>query len=303
MKTRSKLLAGCALSLAVVLGSAAPFSFAAHRLPATPRAKRFWTLTRVRAALSYPASFGSRPSPHRDSRSPSLFVSGGAARASSLRVADATTPEDRAFGRIFGVDPFFGPYSCSGTSLATPSGSVVLTAGHCVVEDHRWGSHLVFIPAFDHGARPFGTFTAEAVYTPPQWRHWQNPDFDVAALRVRPNPTGTLSETVGAREYETGRSRHSAFQLFGYPAAALDGQELRSCVNKGLGSDPQTWGFAGPPTVPVICDMATGSSGGAWIADGSYIDGVTSYSYRKHFGFLYSPYFGDAIGSFLGHLP
>ena len=303
MGTRSRLSAVCALSLVLVLGATAPSSLAAHRLSVGPRARGFWTTARIQAALSHPADLGGRSASRLDQNSPSFFVSGGRARASSLRVADASTPEDRTFGRIFGIDPRFGPYSCSGTSLATPSGSIVLTAGHCVVEDHRWGRHLVFVPAFDHGARPFGTFAAEALYTTPQWRHGQNPDFDVAALRVSPNATGTLSETVGAREYETGRSRYSPFQVFGYPAAALEGQELRSCSSGGLGSDPETFGLAGPPTVPVVCDMAPGSSGGAWIADGGFIDGVTSYSYVHRFGRLYSPYFGAAVGSFLAHLP
>jgi hypothetical protein len=303
MEMRSRLFVVFALSLMLVLGAAAPLSIAAHRLSAGPRARGFWTTTRVQAALSHPARPRSRPASRLESRSPSFFVSPGQAQASSLRVADASTPEDRTFGRIFGVDPRFGPYSCSGTSLATPSGSIVLTAGHCIVEGHRWGRHLIFIPAFDHGTRPFGTFAAEAVYTTPQWRRGQNPDFDLAALRVSPNPTGTLSETVGAREYETGRSRYSPFQVFGYPTAALEGQELPSCSSGGLGSDPETFGLAGPPTVPVVCDMAPGSSGGAWIADGGYIDGVTSYSYAHHFGRLYSPYFGAAVGSFLAHLP
>ena len=69
------------------------------------------------------------------------------------------------------------------------------------------------------------------------------------------------------------------FQIFGYPAAALAGEELRSCLAKGLGSDILTYRFAGPPTVPSACDMAGGSSGGAWIVGGEYIDGVTSYGY------------------------
>ncbi len=49
--------------------------------------------------------------------------------------------------------------------------------------------------------------------------------------------------------------------------------------------------------------MAGGSSGGAWIVDGHYVDGVTSYGYRRQHGRLYSPYFGAAVGSFLRGLP
>jgi V8-like Glu-specific endopeptidase len=225
------------------------------------------------------------------------------AGTSSLRVAEATGAETRTNGKIFAVDPVDGPYSCSGTVLNTPSRSVVLTAGHCVLEGGRWGRDIVFVPAYDHGERPFGGFTASGVYTMAQWRDSENPDYDVAAIRVHPNRLGTLGEAVGGRDWTTDRSRFATFQIFGYPAGALEGESLRSCETKGLGSDEFTNLFEGPPTIPGHCDMAGGSSGGAWIVPGGLVDGVTSYGYTHHLGRLYSPYFGPALGAFLASLP
>jgi len=85
-------------------------------------------------------------------------VSPLAAAASSIRVAGFSGEGLRTNGRIFGFDPHEGAYSCSGTALSTPSRSIVLTAGHCVREAGSTGRNLVFIPAYDHGRRPFGTF-------------------------------------------------------------------------------------------------------------------------------------------------
>jgi len=277
-----------ALTPATAAAAAAPlsatFGIAAHRLSPPPGAARFWTPARVRRALG-PAGTAP-PGP----------------RLLSLRVLEPTSPENRVNGRIFGVDPVEGPYSCSGTSLATPSGSVVLTAGHCVYEVGRWGRDLVFVPAYDHGRRPFGTFVATAVFATPQWQALENSDFDIAALRVRANATGTLARTVGARGWTTGRSRYGALQIFGYPAAALGGEELRSCVGRGLGGDRRSDAETGPPTMPAACNMAGGASGGAWLSDG-LIDGVTSYGYPSQPDRLYSPYFGPGIGNFLAQLP
>jgi V8-like Glu-specific endopeptidase len=226
------------------------------------------------------------------------------AGASSIRVGDFSGAGTRTNGRILGFDPVEGDYSCSGTALATPSRSIVLTAGHCVQERGSIGRELTFIPAYDHGERPFGSFQVEVAYMMPQWHRSENPDFDVAALRVAPNETGALlTDVVGGRGYVTKRSRHINFQIYGYPAAALQGEELRSCLAKGLGSDVLTFQFAGPPTVPSSCDMAGGSSGGAWIVGGEYIDGVTSYGYTGFGNKVYSPYFGPAIGNFLAKLP
>ncbi|HEX7058511.1 MAG TPA: trypsin-like serine protease [Solirubrobacterales bacterium] len=225
------------------------------------------------------------------------------AGASSLKVADVTALGTRTNGRIFATDANGTPYTCSGTSLNRPSGSIVLTAGHCVVEDGVWGKSLSFVPAFDHDRRPFGTFTAIATYVMPQWQHSQNDDFDVAALKVAPNRLGRLADVVGARGFITGHSRFSPFQIFGYPAAALEGQELRSCLAQGLGSDLLTNLLPGPPTLPAACNMAGGASGGAWLLGDKYIAGVTSYSYPATRNRLFSPYFGPTVGAFLRSLP
>jgi V8-like Glu-specific endopeptidase len=254
----------------------------------------FWLL--LLAAL--PALAQARPI-----RVVTLHGAAHGASASSTRVADFSGEGERTNGRIFGFDPREGAYSCSGTALNTPSRSIVLTAGHCVLEDGSVGKNLVFVPAYDHGQRPFGTFDVQIAYLMSQWRHGENPDFDVAALRVGPNQFGDLTDVVGGRGFVTGRSRIGLFQIYGYPAAALKGEELRSCRARGLGSDILTFPYLGPPTIPGSCDMAGGSSGGAWIVDGQYVDGVTSYGYSASPDRLYSPYFGIAVGNFLAELP
>lgn len=262
------------------------------------------------AATAAPVVHTLRTSPGADGplrvygRAPARRLGGApAAGASSVRVLNSAEDGARTNGRIFGLDPVTGPYSCSGTALNTPSHSIVLTAGHCAIEKGVEGKRLSFVPAYDHGDRPFGTFEAQSIYVMPQWRRRENPDFDVAALRVKPNELGALTDVVGARGYATGKSRRGAFQIFGYPAARAEGEELRSCRAHGLGLDPLTDRFSGPPTMPASCDMAAGSSGGAWLFDGEFVSGVTSYSYQGRPTQLFSPYFGPEIGAFLRQLP
>jgi V8-like Glu-specific endopeptidase len=228
---------------------------------------------------------------------------GVTATASSLRVLDATEATTRMNGKIFGVDPKEGSYTCSGTAVNTPSRSIVLTAGHCVVLEGEAASRIAFVPAYDHGVRPFGTFEVTSVYVTPQWRHGENPDFDVAALKVAPNQLGALTDVVGGRGFATSRSRSAGFEIYGYPAAALKGEEMRSCRAHGLGSDPLTFSLTGPPTVFSACDMAAGSSGGGWLLEDTYVNGVTSYGYANRPDLLYSPYFGPSIAAFMRALP
>jgi V8-like Glu-specific endopeptidase len=231
------------------------------------------------------------------------FRPGQRAGASSIPVLDPVAEGTRTNGKIVATDPRSGRYTCSGTALNTPSRSIVLTAGHCVIERGREGHQISFIPAYDHGRRPFGTFAVQAVYVMSQWRRRENPDFDVAALRVRPNTLGRLTDVVGGRGFATSKSRLAAFEIFGYPAARARGEELRSCSAHGLGIDRLTDRFAGPPTMPASCDMAAGASGGAWLFDGEFVSGVTSYSYQGRPTQLFSPYFGPEVGGFLRRLP
>jgi V8-like Glu-specific endopeptidase len=225
------------------------------------------------------------------------------ADASSSPVAGVSEVGTRTNGKIIGVDPRDGPYTCSGTAIDTPSRSIVLTAGHCVIERGSESRRIAFVPAYEHGRRPFGTYEVEAVYVMPEWRRGENPDYDIAALRVKPSPLGLLTDVVGARGVATGKSRLAAFQIFGYPAARAGGEELRSCRAHGLGSDPLTNRFSGPPTMPASCDLAAGASGGAWLFDRQYVSGVTSYGYAGRPTQLFSPYFGPQVGAFLRALP
>ena len=298
---------------AAVLAAAAPAAPAAAAAPAAgappagaqrPQAQAaagFWTAGRVSEALANPASLAAPP---RGGFPATASQRGRLGRAGSLRVAEPSAPGNRTNGRILAFDPREGPYSCSGTSLATPSGSIVLTAGHCVYEGGSWGRNLVFIPAYDGGRRPFGTFVATAVYAMPRWLTFENSDFDVAALRVAPLAGRTLSATVGARPWISGRSRQAPFSIFGYPAGGVDaGEKMRSCAGVGLGPDPHAQP-GGPPPVEATCAMGGGSSGGGWLA-GEAINGVTSYSYSYSVQpeRLYSPYFGAAVARFLAGLP
>jgi V8-like Glu-specific endopeptidase len=280
---RRSLLA-LAIFMAVLPASAATASLPVHELSASPAL--------AGGSLRVP---GRPPAPRFR-----VFPTAG---ASSIRVRNPTDPGTRTNGKILAVDPHFGAYSCSGTAINTPSHSIVLTAGHCVTEDGDEAKRMFFVPAYDHGERPFGTFEVKSVYVMPQWRRKGNPGFDVAALRVEPNRLGALTDVVGARGYATSKSRLSAFQIFGYPAAWAGGEELRSCRAHGLGGDRLTNRFDGPPTMPVSCNMAAGASGGGWVFNGEYVSGVTSYGYQGRPTQLFSPYFGPEIAGFLRQLP
>ena len=187
---------------------------------------------------------------------------GDAAPAASgcwKRLASKTAPT----GGSSGFDPREGPYSCSGTSLETPSDSIVLTAGHCVLEAGSWGTDIVFVPAFDHEARPFGDLPRRRRLRDPRpGERFGNSDFDVAALRVEPNELGT-SATVGRQGLDQGPAAlpiASLPQIFGDGRA--EGEGAGDEPGRALGSDRIDQAACSRcPARPFPASLATWSGG------------------------------------------
>jgi V8-like Glu-specific endopeptidase len=224
---------------------------------------------------------------------------GPTALASFAQVAEPTIPPNAVNGRLFirqGKSEGF----CSATAIDTPSRSLVLTAGHCINSGPQapnghsvWSSLLEFVPAYSGGTAPFGAFIAhrKSVFALKQWVEFGNPDFDIGALVVSPNPEGVnVADAVGGGvATATDLSRQQDFQTFGYPGQT---RWMQSCDSPYIGDDVLTYRIPGPPTIAIGCHWLPGASGGGWLIDeGTAIDGLTSYGKqgdRKH---TFSPYF------------
>jgi hypothetical protein len=277
---------------AVATTAATAFAAPGDRHPTPRQVERFWTPSRMAAA--HPVEMTVAPGGDLDVH---LGLDRLAATAGDSPVE---TPEALPYawnGRLFvmqgGKEGF-----CSATAIDSASGRLVLTAGHCVNTGPKngqpatWSTDLEFVPGFNLGAAPYGTFALSGKPRAlPEWTQEGNPDFDLGAFLTESNAEGlTLTEAVGGgAKIVTGLSRHRRFETFGYPGG---GERMRTCVSGFAGEDPITATFAGPSTVGIHCRWAPGASGGGWLIDGgSEIDGLTTYVQisKKHRTF--SPYF------------
>lgn len=226
-----------------------------------------------------------------------------AAAAESIVVPDPSAPGLSVNGVIFIREPA-GYGRCSGTSVAAPNKSLVITVGHCVFDEGHWfGRRWVFVPGYRHGERPFGTFVAHWLGTTPQWRHGQNFNYDVGAAVVGRNERGELlAEAVGADRMVTGH-HPKAFDVYGYPVTRpYNGGTLHLCQGAArTGHDLEALLTPGPLELGVSCRVSGGSSGGGWFIAGDLLDGVTSNSYPEDPATVYGPYFGATVGK-LAHV-
>jgi len=264
------------------------------RASTTPRqVERFWTPVRMAAARPLELSVG------RDGRAHVQL--GPRRRAATASYSTVATPEvppyawnGRLYARQGGKEGF-----CSATAIDSPTRRLVLTAGHCVNSGPKdgkpgvWSTHLEFVPGFNLGSAPFGTFVLSGrPRALPQWTKEGNPDYDLGAFLTEPDAEGVaLADAVGGgATIVTDRGRHQRFETFGYPGGS---DRMRTCVSGFAGEDPVTATLPGPSTIGVRCDWVPGASGGGWLIEGGQeIDGLTSYiTEGTRTPLTYGPYF------------
>lgn len=187
--------------------------------------------------------------------------------------------------------------SCSGNAVTSGNKSVVMTAGHCVKLDGAWHTDWVFVPGYDNGSAPHGTWAARATFATPQWTATEDINYDVGAAVVNPLGGRSLTDVVGGQGIAFNQDRGQDMYAFGWPAAdPYDGSTMIYCsggtfdaiISDGIG---------------MTCDMTGGSSGGPWFlgfdeGTGTGIqNSVNSYKINLITLWMFGPYFGaDAQG-------
>lgn len=248
---------------------------AAARTAAEQRAvAAYWTPARMRAAIPK----GQRISPTK----------GKPGTGSSSGAEAVQVPANPKFGKVFFTEGSSN-YVCSGTATGSSNGDVVTTAGHCVNEGPgAYVTNFAFVPAYEDGARPYGTWTAETLVTTPPWKDSGDFNHDVGFAVMNENGSGqSLTTVTGSYPIAFDLGYNLPFDAYGYPAARpYDGQSLWRCSGTA-GVDTN-----GTTDHRLPCTMTGGSSGGGWITSGK-LNSVNSFGYRGEKDVMYGPYFGD----------
>jgi hypothetical protein len=225
---------------------------------------------------------------------------GGGTTTGSSWPSSNTDPITRATGKVL-FSMGGGNWVCSG-SVATDSRtgySLVLTAGHCVVDADtgEWATNWLFVPAYDRSPTftcsqtLLGCWTAVALVARTEFvnaggfndaavqHDWA---FAVVAGGGKQAGSGLqLDATVGGSFALDARAGvGQTMTALGYPAAGkYRGNDLVYCQGR-VATDPLTDGT----TYSMPCGMTGGSSGGPWLANasagyGASLRSVNSYGY------------------------
>ncbi|MFD3935035.1 trypsin-like serine peptidase [Streptomyces sp. NPDC058611] len=177
-------------------------------------------------------------------------------------------------------------HHCSAVVVHSPAGDLIATAAHCVY-GAGFRTNLAFAPGYRDGTAPYGVWVPTRIDVDPRWSEDQDPDHDLAFVRVRrPGyPEQRLEDITGAETIGFGTELPAPARLVGYPNDTEQPVDCRT-----------TAAAAGPTQLRLDCaDVPNGTSGGPVLTDGHTLIGViggrdgggddeTSYSSR----------FGDA---------
>lgn len=247
---------------------------------ATPTSATPTAATLTAATTSAAASAVARPSTRT---SGSSWTAGGTVAKTTGRVFFTVTA-----GSDAGRDA-----SCSGTAVTSANKSVVITAGHCVKLNGAFHANWVFVPGYDQGSRPNGTWPATTLLTTPQWNSGENMNFDIAAAVVAPQDGKSLTDVVGGQGVAFNQPRGQQTYAFGYPAGApYDGSKLVYCGGRTFDD------YLSSQDQGLSCGMTGGASGGPWFVrfdtrtGSGLLNSVNSFKYNFASYWMFGPYFG-----------
>jgi len=160
-----------------------------------------------------------------------------------------------AVGALFSEDSGgLGTHFCTAAVVHSPHGDLAVTAAHCLSGTSQ---PIAFVPGYANGQQPYGIWQVTRVYTDQAWQSAQDPDHDVAFLRVSPASDGTtVEDATGAEQLGTGWAAPALVQVVGYPDGA---DQPVLCAN---------WAKSLSPTqLEFDCSGYTdGTSGGPFLA-------------------------------------
>lgn len=260
-------------------------------------AVRYWTPARMKAATPQPAPRLTGADLRRAAAAGPDGAAGTTATSAAPRGNRATVNASATVGRVFFYNPVDKKnHSCSGSALNSTSKRLVITAGHCVYAGGQFMQNWVFVPYYNNGNRPYGTFAARTYRTFDAWRNSASKQHDIAMVTTWTNEQGyLLVNRVGGNGLAWNWSKSIYLTILAYPAdPPYDGTWQQYC----RGTTQQVSSTDG--RIQLKCAFTGGSSGGPWFKDYSdtttlgYVDGVMS-TLQKSTGWNRSSYFDTKV--------
>lgn len=282
-----------------------------RRLTATSALREYWTPQRMRTAIPLDATGkrtpGAAPStsavagPAR-SVAPAAPTTAGVlaqrkAAGSPVGKGDvsAAVAATATVGKVFFRNATDGlNYVCSAGTVNSNSKRLISTAGHCVHggSGGTWHQNWTFVPYYNYGNRPYGTWSANWLVSFNGWINNSNFDYDVGFVKAFDLNGQQIVNAVGGNGIQTGQATSRPMTILGYPSESpYPGDWQYYCTGTTSASGSR---------ISMPCPLTRGVSGGPWLyaySDSTglgYINGTCSTTNSGRTT-LWSPYFSSSV--------
>jgi V8-like Glu-specific endopeptidase len=146
---------------------------------------------------------------------------------------------------------------CTASVVDSPTGDLVVTAGHCIHK--QTVGKVAFVPDYSDGHMPYGIWTVTQVFEDPSWQTSSDPDDDFAFLTVaQPGNPVPVQKLTGGETLGISAPADRPVTVAGYPDTS---DTMVSCENTVSAFSPTQFRFD--------CDGFTdGTSGSPLLAEG-----------------------------------
>lgn len=197
MKTIRIVLVPLLLSLA----SATPASAASRdriRVVNTGGVASYWTPYR----MSHATPYGARGVP-RTAGMPSARVTSGS----------------RTIGALF-FDDGEGSHYCTASVIRSSKRNLLVTAAHCLYNPNtrQWHTHIAFVPRYDQGSRPYGTWPVWLMVVDRRWLSYGDEDMDIGFAAVQVMGGRRIADVVGSNQLLVDQGVSGNVLVMGYPS-------------------------------------------------------------------------------------
>jgi V8-like Glu-specific endopeptidase len=168
----------------------------------------------------------------------------------------------RVLGALFFRDGAGGHY-CTASVVRASKRNLLITAAHCLYnpEAHQWHTHIVFVPMYSRGRRPYGTWPVWLMVADKRWLDRGDPDLDYGFAAVQVMAGRRIEDVVGANQLQIPRAYSIPVLVAGYPA------KVSYPADRPIGCAGRTFRQARSQLRFDCHGFYGGTSGSPWLSD------------------------------------
>jgi hypothetical protein len=295
--------------------SQASAKFVQHMLPAnhttsaSASAEKYWTQDRMKSAKSLDGSVPVGVKPTAAQRMANATIVQPAAYVPPElppSKGNAAVGVSSTVGRVFFNDSSGALDACSGSSVTSEAGDMVLTAGHCIYGGanfqndgkvpRNWYGNWTYVPGYyvdgsGYAHAPYGWWAAWGLVSSGSWYYNADETQDMGiALMAHNGINQPLTTVVGGQGLTIEPPLNQPTVAYGYPVNLANPSapvNVQTCHSQ-IGTYYNTLAL-------LICSMGPGSSGGPWLifqdAWGMGLIAGINTVWEPAFGLMDSPWF------------